>query len=223
MGVSRYEEAREAYAREKANIVAEEASIQTTACAFLELTSKNAFIEAEKEADLTHEKLIRGLQVLLQEMTLAKQKSLLDKLQKLVLDGKFKYCSLSKKEESLLMQIGKGLLIEGRFADASSFLLVLSLLAPPTEQLWLDLGMAEQKQGDFDTAIIMYSYANHLNISSPIPYLYSAECYIQKMEKEEARQLLNTAFSLIEVNKKRFAYLLLFFDSLQEKLMHINL
>lgn len=84
------------------------------------------------------------------------------------------------------------------YHKASDIFYVIISLDPRRYNCWMALGLSEVHQQRWEPALISFSMASIMNIESPYPYLYSAECCLRDHRKEEAAVYKNLAKEAIE-------------------------
>ena len=96
------------------------------------------------------------------------------------------------EEMNAVYQMGLGFYNTGRYDDAEkvfTFLVMFDHLEP---KYWLAAGAVQQVKKNFEKAKAAYVQAAMLDIHSPKPQYYVAECYLALGQKEDAIASLDT-------------------------------
>lgn len=84
-------------------------------------------------------------------------------------------------------------------ADAFVFLTTLN---PYVHNYWLGLGMSEQLNEHYHSAMLAYSMAVLTDVNNPLPQYHTAKCYLALDEKSNAINCLESALLLCAVSDK---------------------
>ncbi len=101
---------------------------------------------------------------------------------------------ITPRELNAVYQMGLGFYNTGRYDDAEkvfSFLVMFDHLEP---KYWLAAGAVQQVKKNFEKAKAAYVQAAMLDIHSPKPQYYVAECYLALGQREDALASLDTLF-----------------------------
>ncbi len=101
-------------------------------------------------------------------------------------------------------EIGQQLFAHHNFRDAADVFLVLCVLNPTVASFWKALGLCEENNKRYDTAVMAYAIALLHNENDPFPIINSALCLKQVKEIDKARELLHNAIQQYQ-NKPEFA------------------
>ena len=96
------------------------------------------------------------------------------------------------EEMNAVYQMGLGFYNTGRYDDAEkvfTFLVMFDHLEP---KYWMAAGAVQQVKKNFEKAKAAYVQAAMLDIHSPKPQYYVAECYLALGQKEDAIASLDT-------------------------------
>ena len=99
---------------------------------------------------------------------------------------------ITPRELNAVYQMGLGFYNTGRYDDAEkvfSFLVMFDHLEP---KYWLAAGAVQQVKKNFEKAKSCYVQASMLDIHSPKPQYYVAECYLALGQKDDALASLET-------------------------------
>jgi type III secretion system low calcium response chaperone LcrH/SycD len=99
---------------------------------------------------------------------------------------------ITPRELNAVYQMGLGFYNTGRYDDAEkvfSFLVMFDHLEP---KYWLAAGAVQQVKKNFEKAKAAYSQAALLDIHSPKPQYYVAECFLALGQKDDAVASLDT-------------------------------
>jgi tetratricopeptide (TPR) repeat protein len=106
-------------------------------------------------------------------------------------------------------QIGVKLYEELKLEEAICVFTYLSLLDQYNHDVWVSLGMCQQRANEWMNAIQSYTTASLMNPLNPIPYFYSIDCYIGINNYTNAHTSLQMAEHFItEENKEQMTPLL---------------
>ncbi len=100
-------------------------------------------------------------------------------------------------------EIGQQLFARHNFKDAADVFLVLSALNPTVASFWKALGLCEEQNKSYDTAVMAYAIALLYNENDPFPIINSALCLKHIKEIDKARELLHNAIQQYQ-NKPEF-------------------
>ncbi|MEO1524987.1 MAG: SycD/LcrH family type III secretion system chaperone [Planctomycetota bacterium] len=93
---------------------------------------------------------------------------------------------------------GISLLNLGQFDEAEDIFKLGAELDMYDERMWMGLGAARQKNGNFAGAVDAYAVAVTLTPDNPVIALRSAECLIADGRKEQAEQALHACLAFAE-------------------------
>ena len=99
---------------------------------------------------------------------------------------------ITRRELNAVYQMGLGFYNTGRYDDAEkvfTFLVMFDHLEP---KYWMAAGAVQQVKKNFEKAKAAYVQAAMLDIHSPKPQYYVAECYLALGQKEDAIASLDT-------------------------------
>ncbi len=99
---------------------------------------------------------------------------------------------ITPRELNAVYQMGLGFYNTGRYDDAEkvfTFLVMFDHLEP---KYWTAVGAVQQVKKNFEKAKSCYVQASMLDIHSPKPQYYVAECYLALGQKDDALASLDT-------------------------------
>ena len=99
---------------------------------------------------------------------------------------------ITPRELNAIYQMGLGFYNTGRYDDAEkvfTFLVMFDHLEP---KYWTALGAVQQVKKNFEKAKTAYTQAVLLDIHTPKPQYYVAECYLALGQKDDALASLDT-------------------------------
>lgn len=64
--------------------------------------------------------------------------------------------------------------------------------------VWLFKGLSDRSIGQFDEAIQDFSIASQLNVESPLPHIFMAECSIDQKNYDQATDYMSKAYEAVE-------------------------
>ena len=99
---------------------------------------------------------------------------------------------ITRRELNAVYQMGLGFYNTGRFDDAEkvfTFLVMFDHLEP---KYWTAVGAVQQVKKNFEKAKAAYSQAALLDIHSPKPQYYVAECFLALGQKDDALASLDS-------------------------------
>lgn len=82
---------------------------------------------------------------------------------------------------------------EAKYGDCQALFALLSILNPGYDEYWLRLGLAAQKNANFDLAYKAYAAAYELNQDLIEAHLFAAECLLAGKDVEKAKHELDEA------------------------------
>lgn len=85
---------------------------------------------------------------------------------------------------------------EGRYQDAADGFVFLTTLNPYVHNFWLGLGMSEQLNEEYESAIVAYGMATMTDMESPVPHYHTAKCHYLMGDTDTALSFLNLAIEL---------------------------
>lgn len=94
-----------------------------------------------------------------------------------------------------MYQVGVTLDKQNAFQDAADVFFVLSVLDYRRHNIWMALGLCEQRLGNMDPALKAYAMAMITDVDDPWSYLHSAECYQALGESTDAEECLATCLT----------------------------
>lgn len=109
---------------------------------------------------------------------------------------------LSPKTYELFYAAGRDLYDYNAFEKAADIFFLLTTLNPYYSNVWLSLGLAEQKCGRFETALKAYAMGAITNLSSPESFLYAADCCIAMNNLSEAKVYLEEGMERINKDQQ---------------------
>jgi len=89
-----------------------------------------------------------------------------------------------------------------RYEEASDAFVFLTTLNPRVHNYWLGLGMSEQLNQEFDTALMAYSMATLTDETSPVPHYHSAACYNELKDIKSALASFELAVQFSGTNER---------------------
>ena len=101
---------------------------------------------------------------------------------------------ITSRELNALDQMGLGFYNTGRFDDAEKVFTFLVMFDHLESKYWLAAGAVQQVKKNFEKAKAAYVQAAMLDIHSPKPQYYVAECYLALGQREDALASLDTLF-----------------------------
>ena len=90
---------------------------------------------------------------------------------------------------------------EGKYADSQALFALLAILNPGYDEYWLRLGLAAQKNANFDLASRAYAAAVELNPDLIEARLFAAECLFAGKEFDKAKHEIAEAKKIAERTK----------------------
>lgn len=81
----------------------------------------------------------------------------------------------------------------GHFKEASDIFYVMSFLNPYLFNVWLSLGLAEEQAHHYPKALEAFAMAAIVDMTSVIPHIHAAHCYIQLGDHTAAKATLELA------------------------------
>lgn len=85
----------------------------------------------------------------------------------------------------------------GKYQESVSLFIFLTTLKPYEHRFWLGLGIAEQHNKQYESALVAFDMAAWADGTNPISYLYVADCFLSiEGGKELALQALKKAVEL---------------------------
>lgn len=88
----------------------------------------------------------------------------------------------------------------GHFKEASDVFYVISFLNPYLFNVWLSLGMAEEQAHHYTKALEAFAMAAIVDMTSVIPLLHSAHCYILLGDHAAAKATLEFASQTLQAH-----------------------
>lgn len=90
---------------------------------------------------------------------------------------------------------------EGRFHESVALFSLLSVLNPGYSEYWFRLGIAAQKDGEYDLASRAYAATQSLDPNNIGAKLFAAECFLQRGLASDAKTELSEAEGMAKENK----------------------
>lgn len=90
---------------------------------------------------------------------------------------------------------------EDRYADSISLFSLLSVLNPGYSEYWFRLGIAAQKDGQYDLASRAYAATQSLDPSNIGAKLFASECFVQRGLYDDAKAELTAAEAMAKESK----------------------
>lgn len=106
---------------------------------------------------------------------------------------------LSPKTYDLFYAAGRDLYEQNAFEKAADVFFLMTIFNYCYSNVWISLGLSEQKCGRFESALKAFAMAVMTNIDSPEPYLCAADCCLAMNDLAEAKIYLDEA--MIRLNK----------------------
>lgn len=100
---------------------------------------------------------------------------------------------LTDSEMGRLYGAARSLLNDEDFERAADGFLFLTTLNPLIHEYWLGLGLAEQAQKNYKEALSAYMMAMLTDPSDPVTHYYSAKCFYEKNDIQNAEAALQLA------------------------------
>lgn len=98
---------------------------------------------------------------------------------------------LIKTSLQMIYDFGSALYEEGKFSEAADVLFFLVILSPLEYNALVMLGMSEQMQQNYETAVRCYFQATLMNRDFPYPFLYLAQCFYHLQDTATTRYYLD--------------------------------
>ncbi len=99
---------------------------------------------------------------------------------------------ITPRELNAVYQMGLGFYNTGRFDDAEKVFTFLVTFDHLESKYWMAAGAVQQVKKEFEKAKSCYVQASMLDIHSPKPQYYVAECYLALGQKDDALASLDT-------------------------------
>ena len=99
---------------------------------------------------------------------------------------------ITPRELNAVYQMGLGFYNTGRYDDAEKVFSFLVLFDHLESKYWLAAGAVQQVKKNFEKAKAAYTQAAILDIHSPKPQYYVAECFLALGQKDDAVASLDT-------------------------------
>jgi len=90
-------------------------------------------------------------------------------------------------------ETAKNILEQKRFEDAINAFTFLTTLNPYISDFWLGLGMAQQRNNNYDEALFSYSVGFTLEGRKIFPYILAAQCCMEVKDFERAHEVIDMA------------------------------
>lgn len=91
---------------------------------------------------------------------------------------------------------------EKKYADSAKLFTLLTTLNPHANNYWLGLGLSQQNNLQYETALMAFDMALWADSNDPRPYLYAADCYLCLNGKQLALQHLDKAIKLASTQQQ---------------------
>lgn len=104
-----------------------------------------------------------------------------------------KKLGISQKNLDLLFTFAQNKLDESAYSDAAALLTLLTVLDRSLFKYWFFLGAALQEQHDLNEALDAYRQASEIAHEDPLVHIFSAECYAELNDMQNAHLHLNKA------------------------------
>jgi tetratricopeptide (TPR) repeat protein len=111
---------------------------------------------------------------------------------------------ISKELINSIYIVAKQALKDHELVSAKHLFHLLSLITPQQFDVWLGLGLTYQQLQQEEAAIAAFEHAQQLQPHSPLPYLYSAESYVQLKQWQQGYDICTQAASFATPLEKRF-------------------
>lgn len=111
---------------------------------------------------------------------------------------------LSDASLELFFEAGDRLFNSNDFENSADVFFTTALLNGLDYRVWIALGFSEQQCGHYPLALNAFAVAIILNIESPEPYLYSANCCAVMGDRHEAELYLGEAENKIQQDPKKY-------------------
>lgn len=85
---------------------------------------------------------------------------------------------------------------QGRYQDSADAFVFLTTLNPYVHNFWLGLGMSEQRNEEYESALVAYGMATMTDMDNPLPHFHSGICYYLMGEFDTAVGVLDLAIEL---------------------------
>ena len=99
---------------------------------------------------------------------------------------------ITPRELNAVYQMGLGFYNTGRFDDAEKVFTFLVMFDHMESKYWMAAGAVQQVKKNFEKAKSCYVQAAMLDIHSPKPQYYVAECYLALGQKDDALASLDS-------------------------------
>jgi len=84
----------------------------------------------------------------------------------------------------------------GLYHEAADAFVFLTTLNPYVHNFWLGLGMSEQRNEDYEAALVAYGMATMTDMDSPVPHYHSGHCYYLMGEYDTSVSVLDITIEL---------------------------
>lgn len=91
------------------------------------------------------------------------------------------------------------------YKKAGDAFVFLTTMNPYVHNYWLGLGMSEQMNGSFQSALMAYAMAILTDVENPTAHYHSANCYKMLEDRENAEQSLEMALRC-SIDKPEFTH-----------------
>jgi tetratricopeptide (TPR) repeat protein len=122
---------------------------------------------------------------------------MLDKLEEIP-DSLYQFLGFSDQTVEWCYQAGLRQYGATHYKEAAEIFLTLSVLCPMKANVWLSLGLSEKQWFHYPEALEAFGMAAIMDGQSPLPLIYSAECYLDSNDSAKAEGLLQCALERIK-------------------------
>ncbi len=107
---------------------------------------------------------------------------------------------LSDKTIEHFYKCGSRYYDSSHFKEACDVFYLLSILNPQKFNIWLSLGLSEKQMHHLEKALQAFAMATVMNITSVLPHILSAQCYLELKENTLAKETLKYALKTLKQN-----------------------
>lgn len=101
--------------------------------------------------------------------------------------------AISQTTTDQLYQTASRLFEEKKFKEAIPLYILLTTLNPYGFDYWLGLGLCEQQNFQYESALVAFEMATWTDDNHPAPHIYASECYTALNGKTLAKDALEKA------------------------------
>ncbi|MBS0628369.1 MAG: hypothetical protein JSS09_09180, partial [Verrucomicrobia bacterium] len=94
-------------------------------------------------------------------------------------------------------QCGYRLYQDKNYQEAADVFFVISSIDYRRHNVWMILGLSEEKLNNYEQALVAFSMATLTDMENPLTFLHSAECYLALTDNENAQNCLQSALNLV--------------------------